>query len=81
MMKELVQQPNGKLSTADAFMYFLTGVMVTIWLGIMVGITWFGLEWPDYEGGMNWGRDLVFISIIPYISKRISERKANRPAA
>lgn len=74
-VKDLIRQPDGRLSTSDAFMYFLTGVMMAIWLGILVGITWFGIEWPDYDEAMDWGKDLVFISVLPYISNRFSKRK------
>lgn len=73
-MRELITNPEGRLSTADAFLFFGAGIVFTLWLVAGIGIFSGRIVWETYSGWMSWGRDFLFISVVPYVAKRFSYR-------
>lgn len=72
-------QGQGVLSFSRALPFFFAGIITAAWLGVGAWIVWASLQdsaaevWPRVSGWLNWGRDLFFVTVIPYAGKSLGK--------
>ncbi len=75
-MRELVQDPDGSLSTADTLLYTLMGTVFALWFTAgalqLAGV----IQFADYEPWLDWGKNFLFASLVPYVIKRMTNKEA-----
>ena len=59
------------------FVVVFAAIMLLVWLVVGWSIGFDAGEWSKWEGWLEWGRDLVFLSIIPYLSKQVAKGLQN----
>lgn len=86
LVRSLVRGHTKTVSSSRALMWGFAGAAFAILLAVLVpiyldqlGVTDTGIEWAPFEGPLDWVRDLVFISILPFLGSELAgavERRA-----
>jgi len=68
-MRELIADPDsGKaLSASRTPMISVGALMMLIWLGVGVGVTLGHLEWSQFGGWMDWGKNFFYGTVAGFI--------------
>ncbi len=67
MIKELMKESDGKLSFSRVLPIAATGLVLVLFLTTFIGIMFKAWVWTDFSGAMTWGKDFVFITVVPYL--------------
>lgn len=63
---------DGLFSGSRLLLFVPAGIVFGIWLAVMAGIAWWGAKWANYEAGLDWGQNFVFLSLAPYVANAIA---------
>lgn len=84
-VENVTRGPSGRTSSSRSFMWFTTGFMMALAFILFVAILAdelnirkTGIEWDAFAGLMTWTRDLVFISVLPFIGNEIATARATQ---
>ena len=75
-MAEILKGTDGTQSLSRTIMLvgFLT--VLVIWLAALGMSTFTSHEWTEFQQPLTWGRDFFFVTVLPYIGNKFSQRKA-----
>jgi hypothetical protein len=79
----LPKGPSGNTSTSRSIAWIAFWIVMPMWLGIGVGLAFFGWDWDKWDGYMSWGVEFLFVSMIPSLAREASEavqKKATAPS-
>lgn len=83
LLTAALKESDGKASASRQFAFFFGGLIFACWLGVGAWMIWmnWGAEagallnvWEDAGVGswMTWGRDALFVTVMPYIGNKIA---------
>lgn len=77
----MINETNGQTSSSRVLALTGSGSVGFLFLIVMVGLFFNAWEWARFDGALSWGRDFVFVTILPYIgnvaSKAIGKKNGN----
>ena len=74
-MKEIFKDDEGKTSASRTPMLLFAALLIVIWVGIGVSIAFFGLQWSQFSGWLQWGRDFFFGTVVAYVGGKVAGRR------
>jgi hypothetical protein len=75
-MAEILKGTDGTQSLSRTIMLVGFLVVMAIWLAALGMSTFTGHEWSEFQQPLTWGRDFFFVTVLPYIGNKFSQRKA-----
>lgn len=74
-MTELLKETDGTQSLSRTIMLVGFLVVLGIWLSALGLSTFTAHEWSEFQQPLTWGRDFFFVTVLPYIGNKFSQRR------
>ena len=74
-MTEMLRETVGTRSLSRTIMLVGFTVVLAIWLVALGLSTFTAHEWTEFQQPLTWGRDFFFVTVLPYIGNKFSQRK------
>jgi len=73
-MTEMLRESDGTRSLSRTIMLVGFIVVLAIWLTALGLSTFTTHEWTEFQQPLTWGRDFFFVTVLPYIGNKFSQR-------
>ena len=71
---EMLKEDNGVQSLSRTIMLVGFITVLAIWLGSLALTAFTPHEWSEFKDPLTWGRDFFFVTVLPYIGNKFSQR-------
>lgn len=69
----LLKNGDGGYSAAKVFLVVFGSILFAAWLLAGALMLSGAIQWSEWQGWFEWGRSLAFVTILPYVGKKLGE--------